>query len=428
MLEIIKILLVFPTFFLFLLFPINTFHKKNYVVGFDLYSLNLMINLNILLLCSLLPIPIHEYQILFLFFYVIMLVYKIYKKNFDNLFFDKHTFFIFFISFIIIATAVAANLEFGWDAKFFYYTKTLFFFEGIDIGEIKNFKNYFWHPHFGSYVWAFFWKLPFISAEYFGRLFYVFIFCFSILNILFSCIKKYNFRLFIFLSTLILIYRYELFSGLQEILIFSLLVVSSKLISDLKLDKNNINIFILLLIMNILLWTKSEGLVFLIILMFILILNNKISLKKKYIIFFVSIVLISFKKIIYVYLNFDHVAQSHYNLDFLLTLNLDEVLSRIKYIFIYLSYYSITNTFFIMGTIILIYLNFKKNKIIDIKNFNYYFLLNLGFIFSAYIFREMEIVYAIRTTLDRIIFTSSGFYLYLVFKFLDQNINNLSNK
>ena len=57
-----------------------------------------------------------------------MLVYKIYKKNFDNLFFDKHTFFIFFISFIIIATAVAANLEFGWDAKFFYYTKNFIFF------------------------------------------------------------------------------------------------------------------------------------------------------------------------------------------------------------------------------------------------------------------------------------------------------------
>ena len=101
--------------------------------------------------------------------------------------------------------------------------KTLKIISGIHISDLM----------FG----LFFWKLPFISAEYFGRLFYVFIFCFSILNILFSCIKKYNFRLFIFLSTLILIYRYELFSGLQEILIFSLLVVSSKLISDLKLDK-----------------------------------------------------------------------------------------------------------------------------------------------------------------------------------------------
>ena len=46
------------------------------------------------------------------------------------------------------------------------------------------------------------------------------------------------------------------------------------------------------------------------------------------------------------------------------------------------------------------------------------------FIISAYLFRDMEIEYSIRTTMERIIFTSSGFYVFLIinyFKSLNTN-------
>ena len=64
------------------------------------------------------------------------------------------------------------------------------------------------------------------------------------------------------------------------------------------------------------------------------------------------------------------------------------------------------------------FLNYKKlfkdefNKIIFIL-----FILNIGFIISAYMFREMEIVYSLRTTMDRIIFTSSGMYVFYLINF-----------
>ena len=44
-------------------------------------------------------------------------------------------------------------------------------------------------------------------------------------------------------------------------------------------------------------------------------------------------------------------------------------------------------------------------------------LLNFGFIFLAYLFRDMEIEYSIRTTMNRIIFMSSGLYLYTLLMF-----------
>ena len=310
----------------------------------------------------------------------------------------------------------------GWDAKYFYYIKTLFFYEGLNLAEIKNFSDYHWHPHLGSYIWAFFWKLPFVKFEYFGRLFYVFIFCFSLIGAIFSNKRKYLIKITLFIMTLILTYNYEKFSGLQDILIFSLLIISSRFLYNLE-DSQNINsIFAIFLIANLLIWIKSEGLVFAFILMTILALNNKIILLKKIAVFVTLLLIIIFKKSIYIYLDFETVNQPNYNLDFLLSLNFPEILNRIGNIILYMTYYSLTNFIFFLGVIILIFLNYDKKKTLNLAIFNIYFFFNLLFIFCAYIFREMEIVYALRTTMDRIIFSSSGFYLYLILLFLEKKI------
>ena len=47
-----------------------------------------------------------------------------------------------------------------------------------------------------------------------------------------------------------------------------------------------------------------------------------------------------------------------------------------------------------------------------------FFLLNLCFIFSAYILRDQEIIYSLKTTMDRVVFTSSGFYLFFIVLYL----------
>ena len=122
------------------------------------------------------------------------------------------------------------------------------------------------------------------------------------------------------------------------------------------------------------------------------------------------------------YLNFDAVNQPYYNLDFLFSLDFEEILSRIGNIVFYLAYYSLKNFIFFLGVITLIFINFNRVDKMDITIFNYYFLFNLLFIFCAYLFREMEIIYSLRTTMDRIIFLSSGFYLYLVILFIRKRL------
>ena len=90
----------------------------------------------------------------------------------------------------------------------------------------------------------------------------------------------------------------------------------------------------------------------------------------------------------------------------------------------YLAYYILNNIFFISGILILLILNFQKKNDTYIRIINLYFILNIMFIISAYLFRDMEIEYSIRTTMERIVFTSSGFYVFLIinyFKSLNTN-------
>ena len=65
-------------------------------------------------------------------------------------------------------------------------------------------------------------------------------------------------------------------------------------------------------------------------------------------------------------------------------------------------------------------LYFFKNHQININNFVIFFILNILFIIFAYTFRDMEIIYSLKTTLERIIFTSSAFYIYLVILYINQ--------
>ena len=92
---------------------------------------------------------------------------------------------------------------------------------------------------------------------------------------------------------------------------------------------------------------------------------------------------------------------------------------KLKNIIIYGAFYSLKNIIFMVVPVIF-FINYKillKNefsRIIFIL-----FLLNIGFIISAYMFREMEIVYSLRTTMDRIIFTSSGIYVFYLINFFN---------
>ena len=421
MTEIFKIAIIFFVLVVFFIGPLNIFDKTNKELRINILNYNFIINFNILLFLSLISLPIKNYQLIYItillltFFYTLLVskisYFHLIKKNIIN-------FSIIYFSFFIIAINISSNLNFGWDAKYFYYIKSLFFFEGLGLNELREFEHNKWHPHFGSYLWAFFWSLPFMEIEYFGRLSYVFIFCFSIYFI--TKIPNNNYHsVLLYLVILILLFKYDRFSGLQEILIFSYLSIASKILYDLENKKKILDLIMLILITNLIMWIKAEGIVYSLIILTIFLFNNKVIVKEKVFIFLIFMIFVSLKYNVYLLYDLELNAQP-YNFESFFSLSIENFYYRFEKILIYLGYYSLINPIFLIGVILTILLNFLNNDKILTKNFNIYFILNTLFIFSAYLLRDLEIVYSLKTTLERIVFTSSGFYVYLIIIFINK--------
>ena len=434
MIEIANIILALALFLVITFVPINIFTLKSKILincsSLDIASFNLIINCSILLFFSLLPFPLESYNfiyytvLIFIFFYS----YFLKEKNFN--FFKKtiFNFLIFTTIFLIISIDVAAKLKLGWDAQFFYYIKSLFFVEGQTFYDLNNFQ-YGFHPHLGSYFWSFYWKLIDSNFEYTGRLFYVFISCFSFFYI---CKNKYetnNFKIIIFLLLVLFFYKYERFSGLQEILIFSYLILLSKYFIKI-LEKRNI-IFSIFFVMtcNLILWIKAEGIVYLSVMFIIYNLNNKIKKKDKIYISLAFISIVLFKYGMYEISQNDMVDKSGhpYNLSYFEILNLNFILYKLKLIIPYFIYYVLNNIFLMFGVIILIYNKFYNLNTEYNNSVLLYLFFTTCFIFSAYLFRNMEVEYSIKTTMERIIFTVSGFYLMTLVNFLSDVFYRFKN-
>ena len=120
-----------------------------------------------------------------------------------------------------------------------------------------------------------------------------------------------------------------------------------------------------------------------------------------------------FKILIYKFFQIKVNDQPYY-FEYIINLDFETLFYKIKNILIYLSYYSFKNIILMCVPIIIIF-NYKKIFQDEyLKLITLIFLMNIIFIFSAYIFRDMEVVFSLKTTIDRIIFSSSGFYLVLI--------------
>ena len=436
MIEFLQILLTFILFSLIITVPVNIFNSKIFIskkyFSLDVASFNLILNCNILLLISFLPLSLSLFNFFFIFIYSAIFIYIYFIKNFRfNLIKNFiQSISIFLIIFLIISTNVAGELNLGWDAKYFYYIKALFFIENQSFGDLNKFASNSFHPHLGSYFWAFFWNLMPLKLEYFGRLFFVFLFCFSIFYICHHNLKDKFFENTIFILLILITYTYDRFSGLQEILIFSFLIIISKYFYLLKNSNNAYYVFFIILSCNLIIWLKSEGIVYSAILILLLNFSSQISKKIKIYsnLFYISIVV--FKLIIYQYFDFTwgqitiyqtdfSYADIHpWHLDYIFNSNLTIIFHKLKFIIPFFFYYSIINVCFVVGFIILLALNFQKKIDNYTKIVNYYFVINIIFIICIYLFADREIENLVRTTMERVIFTLSGFYVFLIVSFI----------
>ena len=261
-------------------------------------------------------------------------------------------------------------------------------------------------------------ELSLNKFEYSGRLFYVFLYLSSLLFLI-DKFKEDKIQNFIIIFLLLLItYNYKIFSGLQEILIFSLLVITTKLIYEYINYKKNSYLFLIILCMNLILWIKAEGIAYFMIILIGINFIKNFDFEKRLILLFSSLILILFKTFIYNYFQISLNVQPYF-IEYILNLDLQTIIFKLKNIIIYGTFYSLKNIIFLIVPIIF-FINYKIlfkdefNKIIFVI-----FVLNAGFIISAYMFREMEIIYSLRTTMDRIIFTSSGLYVFYLVNFLN---------
>lgn len=411
MLEIINIIFCLLIFSIFTIVPINiynnTISKKNMPLNIMIF--NLAINLNVLLILSFLSFKLSliSKSYLLILFLILILNYskitKIIKINFIFLSFLT-------MAFLVLGIDLSSKLNLGWDAKWFWFIKSIYYFENYFFSDLTNYEFNKYHPHFGSYLWAFFRKLSFLDFEYTGRLFYIFFYLFSLLTISYYLPKKNTEKVLLFISLILITYNYKFVSGLQEILIFSTLVIISKLTYEY-IQKYDVNKLIqIILFSNLLLWIKAEGIAYFLIYYLSLNFLSNIKIEKKIYINFIAILLILFKFFIYNYFNIS-INEQPYFLGYLLNLDLNFIIYKLKYIFIYLSFYSFKNIIFMCVGLFLV---FKIKTFFIDEHFKFIFLLflfNIIFIFSVYVLRDMEIIYSLKTTIDRIILSSSGFYL-----------------
>jgi hypothetical protein len=419
MIEIIQIIAVFIIFSFLLILPINVTKKRDGILqnNYHLLAYNLIINCNILLTLSFLTIPLSLTIKLISSIYIILFFIN-YSKNLYKININSNI-YIFFSIFFILSINIANEINLGWDAKYFYYNKALSFFEDNTFSNLKNINAYHFHPHFGSYLWAFFWKISFLKNEYFGRLFYLFIYCFSLLKIInyFNYDKKI--KLIIYIILILLSFKYSLFSGLQEILIFSFLILSSIFLFEIYNNKNIfLNLIFLLLVCNIIFWIKIEAIFYVIFLMVLLNLN-KINLQLRMLSLLTLFLLIIFKIIVYKYYDFIINGQHEsYNLEYLKSIDLNIFITKITTITKFLIYYLIKNYLLIISLISLFILRNDKR----IYFFKIFLLFNIIYLFSIYIFINKDAEYIVRTTMDRMLFAISGFYIFLILFFIKNSV------
>ncbi len=373
-----------------------------------------IIFINLLLVFSLLNISLN-YLIISLIVISLILILKEkekFKINFNFNFNFKN--FLIFIYIFIVSIVLTYDLQLGWDAKFFWFLKTINFYQDNSLLNLEKLPATD-YPHLGSYIWSFFWRFPFDSYEYLGRIFYVFLY---ILSIFYFCeIFKSNETYKIILSSLIILVTFdiELFNGNQEILIFSLILVAAKLSYELVAQKikNPMNhLIFLLLSFNAALWIKMEGLFLLGFILFIILLFGNLNLKHKKFVLLFSVFLIATRFIILYFLNSELESfefEKTFNYSFF-----ENLLLNLKTISFYSIVYSLSLPLISFSLLILL-LNIYLFKIDKIQLFIiFYLLLNVLFIFAAFMLTMENVYWQVRVGLKRVMFESSGFYLLTI--------------
>lgn len=362
---------------------------------------DIIINLNLILILS-----FFEFDLIYLFGLIIALNIFFIFKNKDDLINLLITFLIIFFFIFTLSIAIFRELKLGWDAQEFHILKTIILFNSGTFFDLQNtIQNNI--PHLGHSIWAFFWKISIIDHEFFGRISYVTIFILVCYRVV---IKKkltfFNFTLltlFIFLS-----YDPEQFNGYQEILLFSFILLASDFILDNKKQLNLVNTISFLFLLNLIIWTKQEGIFISLILSTIIFFKTKNKKNFSYLVLG-NLLLITFQILIFYF------STGHYEIQ---TSDYSGIFNNFFMIFDIERYYYIIIEYFItiiqypIILVVLVYILSKRKLSNKEKMLLSFTILSILFCMAAYIFTNHNsgYVYHIKTSMSRFIYSISAFY------------------
>ena len=427
MIELIYI--VFQLIIFISLFSIGNFFivsKKNTLElvnsNYEILSKNIVVQLNLILILSFFNLSldkiIYSYLIFLIVFLFINIRYFFGNKQILNI----EICFLFFICLVIFFN-ISFNLTLSWDSEKFWFQKVLNFYNGSSIDNLTN-TNRSYNPHLGDLIWSFFWKLSIISEEYSGRLFYGFFYVVSISLLVSNLKAKYIYKFIFILLIIIGTYDYRiLFSGNKEVLIFSIfglmLHIMNKFFQKNSLNENKEVLFFILSI-NLLLWSKQVGFVYLISLLIPLLFLSKLKLNKKLLILISSFIFYFLKLFIYKFYNFDLNLKSCCYNDFTISGILNKIsFDRFLLIISYLFFYILQNFIFVIGFIFLA-LGARNRKFFSENNYLYLIiLLNFIFVITIYVLTDADLDLMLRTGIERLIFMFLPVFLLLIINYLN---------
>ena len=314
--------------------------------------------------------------------------------------FNSFVFCFMFIS-LVFFIMIASQPELGWDAQEVWHLKAQNFFYNKNFWDLKDtsFPSY---PFAGTLPWFFFWKYSYLQHEYFGRLFYIFLY----LAVLFMVVKpKSSLSVSALLTLLIIIvttFKIDYFLGYQEYLIFSILVAGTFFITNQ--PKENIYFLILLLlIFNSLIWIKNEGVLFGFLIIFFSYYYNKFSFKFNVILILSAVSLLLLKYFLF-YKSLG--ASEGISLNFLVYQNF---IQKIVQIILYFIINSFKHPIWVL---IIFFLFFNKNK--NDSCFRFLFLILCGSYIFIYFLLAGDIKWFLSNSSDRYMLMCSAFFVPLI--------------
>ena len=165
MIEIPFVILQLIIFLIIFSYPINKFNYSRLLLKNDsnlyfIYSLNIIIHLNIYLIVSFISVNIEYFFyleltlfLLFIFFYKKEYLKIIKKINYNELKFYIFFLFINLIFFFIIAEST--RLE--WDGLAHWIFKARIFFDGGNYFDFKDNIPFPYYPQLGTFIRGYFW-------------------------------------------------------------------------------------------------------------------------------------------------------------------------------------------------------------------------------------------------------------------------------